>query len=80
MNYVEIRRLFCENRCEVVLLPGNVLVKITDKYGNESREWLAEVLLREEIQRKRLGVYKFGIYQEYVESQRAGENAHKVET
>ena len=44
---------------KVVLLPGRVLVKIRDKDGKERRESWVEVLLREEIQSKRVGVYKF---------------------
>ena len=44
---------------KVVLLPGRVLVKTMDKDRKERRMWWAAVLLREEIQSKRLGVYKF---------------------
>ena len=44
---------------KVVLLPGRVLVKIRDKDGKERREWWAEVLLREEIQSRRVDIYKF---------------------
>ena len=41
----------------VFLLLSRVLMKIRDKDGKERRECWPEVLLREEIQSKRLDVY-----------------------
>lgn len=65
---------------KVVLLPGRVFVKIRDKDENERSVWWADVLLCEEMRSKILGVYKFWIYQECVESQRADRNVHMVES
>ena len=57
--YSKRKRVSVRKDVKVVFLPGRVLVKIRVKDRKERREQWAGVSLFEEVQSKKLDVYKF---------------------